>query len=83
MDWTPNKSLPLPNTSTFRRSRAAALASYLLNKSGGETEIARMMIDDIRAALVQGRPQKANEIFSALRHFAGQHPELVQGSAVR
>jgi len=59
---------------------AAALASYLLNKSGGESEIARMMIDDIRAALAEDRPQRASEIFSALRHFASQHPELVQGS---
>lgn len=62
---------------------AAALASYLLNRSGGESEIARMMIDDLRAALAEGQPQKANEIFSALRHFASQHPALVKGSAVR
>ena len=62
---------------------ASALASYLLNRSGGENEIAQMMIDDIHEALAEDRLQRATEIFSALRHFASQHPDLVQGLPAR
>ncbi len=62
---------------------AAALASYLLHKAGGEREIRRMLVDDIRAALDKKRMRHASELFMALRHFLNEHPaacaDLVDG----
>lgn len=55
---------------------ATALASYLLNKSGGEKKITRMIIDDLRAAVAEGRDDRAKELFMALREFASHHPEV-------
>lgn len=54
---------------------AAALASYLLHETGGETEIRRMIVDDIRKALDDDRIQHAGELFMALRHFMSTHPQ--------
>ena len=54
---------------------AAALANYLLNQSGGAERIRAMIIDDIHAALDQGRVRHASELFSALRHFLREHPD--------
>lgn len=53
---------------------AAALGNYLLHKAGGETEIRRMLVDDIRAALGGNRLDHATELLMALRHFMGCHP---------
>jgi len=58
---------------------AAALGRYfLLHKRGGE-EIRDIIVDDIRAALAQGRVKHAAELFSALRHFLETHPEANTG----
>lgn len=48
---------------------ASALANYLLHHEGGETEIRKMMTDDVRAAIGEGRLQHASELFMALREF--------------
>ena len=53
---------------------AAALGNYLLHKAGGEAEIRRMLVDDIRSALTQNRLDHATELLMALRHFVGEHP---------
>ena len=53
---------------------AAALGNYLLHKAGGETEIRRMLVDDIRTALAENRLEHATELLMALRHFMGCHP---------
>ena len=53
---------------------ASALASYLLHKAGGEREIRRMIVDDIRTALDDDRMDHAAQLFMALRHFLSQHP---------
>ncbi len=53
---------------------AAALASYLLHQGGGEMEIRRMIVDDIRKALDEDRLRHAGELFMALRHFMSTHP---------
>lgn len=53
---------------------AACLANYLLHKAGGEMEIRRMMVDDIRLALAEDRIAHAAELFMALRHFLADHP---------
>jgi hypothetical protein len=53
---------------------ASALASYLLHSAGGEEEIRRMIVDDIRVALGEHRTQHATELLMALRHFLDQHP---------
>ncbi len=58
---------------------AAALASYLLHKAGGEKEIRRMMVEDIRKALDENRIRHATELFMALRHFLNQHPQAGEG----
>lgn len=58
---------------------AAALASYLLHKAGGETEIRRMLVDDIRKALDENRIRHATELFMALRHFLIHHPDASSG----
>lgn len=60
---------------------ATALANYLLHKRGGEKEIARMMIEDIHAAMADGRTERAAELFGALRQFINQHPAAVKDSA--
>jgi hypothetical protein len=54
---------------------AAALANYLLRHAGGAQRIRQMIVDDIRAALKQGRSDHAAELFMALRHFLEHHPE--------
>jgi hypothetical protein len=58
---------------------AAALASYLLHQPHGEESIRTMIIDDIHAALDQGRLRHAAELFMALRHFLEQHPNARAG----
>ncbi|KAB2912364.1 MAG: hypothetical protein F9K29_19410 [Hyphomicrobiaceae bacterium] len=55
---------------------AAALADYLLHEEHGSEKIRQMIVDDIRAALMRGDRKHAKELFSALRHFVGTHPEL-------
>jgi hypothetical protein len=55
---------------------AAALASHLLNSTGGAAQIRAMIIDDIRTALREGRAKHASELFAALRHFSETHPDL-------
>jgi hypothetical protein len=54
---------------------AAALANYLLSRSGGAEQIRAMIVDDIRQALKEGRAGHAVELFMALRHFLATHPE--------
>jgi hypothetical protein len=58
---------------------AAALASYLLKQAGGGARIRTMMIEDIHKALDDGRIEHAAELFMALRHFLGAHPEAHEG----
>jgi hypothetical protein len=48
---------------------AAALANYLLHHDGGEQEIRRMLAEDLKAALADGRLQQASELLMALREF--------------
>ncbi len=48
---------------------ASALANYLLHHDGNETEIRKMMTDDLHAAIEDGRLQHASELFMALREF--------------
>jgi len=55
------------------RIAAAALGNYLLHKTGGEAEIRKMLVDDIRSALAEKRLQHASELLMALRHFVGDH----------
>ena len=60
---------------------AAALARYLLRKGNGAEDIRDMIVDDIRAALKDGRIEHAGELFSALRHFLEQNPDARAGFA--
>jgi hypothetical protein len=60
---------------------AAALGNYLLHKAGGETEIRRMLVDDIRTALAEGRLEHASELLMALRHFMSCHPGAAVASS--
>jgi hypothetical protein len=53
---------------------AAALGNYLLHKAGGEAEIRRMLVEDIRAALAENRLAHATELLMALRNFMSEHP---------
>jgi len=53
---------------------ATNLARYLLDHAGGPEEIRTMIVDDIRAALIEKQTQHAGELFSALRHFLQSHP---------
>ena len=53
---------------------AAALGNYLLHRAGGEAEIRRMLVDDIRAALAEKRLEHGTELLMALRHFMSEHP---------
>ena len=57
---------------------AAAFASYLLHSAHGADYVRDMIIDDIHAALEQGRKAHAGELVMALRHFCETHPELYQ-----
>ena len=58
---------------------AAAPASYLAKQPHGGEVIRAMIVDDIRAALDEGRIDHAAELFMALRHFLDQHPEARVG----
>jgi len=60
---------------------AAALANYLLHRSGGKSEIREMLVDDIRAALANNRLGHATELLMALRHFMSEHPDAVMCGA--
>jgi hypothetical protein len=60
---------------------AAAVASYLLHQAGGEMEIRRMIVDDIRKALDEDRLQHASELFMALRHFLSTHPQAAEAAS--
>ena len=52
---------------------AAALASYLLHKAGGQKIIRSMIVDDIREAVEAGRYDRASELLVVLRHFLNEH----------
>jgi len=58
---------------------AAALANHLLNTAGGAEQIRQMIVDDVHAALNEGRIQHASELFAALRHFVDTHAEARAG----
>jgi hypothetical protein len=58
---------------------AAALAQWLLNQPDGSNQIRKMIIDDIHRALDAGQVKHAAGLFSALRHFLGEHPEAGSG----
>jgi hypothetical protein len=58
---------------------ATALACYLLHREHGSEEIRNMIVDDIRAAVRDGRLKHAAELFSALRHFLETHPQAEAG----
>ena len=60
---------------------AASLANLLLHEQHGAETIRAMMVDDIRAALAQGRKAHAAEVLAALRHFLHDHPEGRVGHA--
>ena len=60
---------------------AAALARYLLQSEHGPEKIRSMIVDDIRAALDQGRIEHAAALFGALRHFLSNHPDARTGLA--
>jgi hypothetical protein len=59
---------------------ATALANYLLHQPHGSEAIRTMIIDDIHKALDAGRVKHASELFMALRHFLGEHPEARVGT---
>ncbi len=54
----------------------------LLHKAGGENEIRRMIVDDIRKALDENRIRHATELFMALRHFLNRHLQADGGPAL-
>jgi hypothetical protein len=58
---------------------AAALADYLLHKDHGTDRIRAMIVDDIRAALRDGRPGHAGELVQVLRRFLAAHPDAAAG----
>lgn len=58
---------------------AAALADYLLHEDHGADRILAMIVDDIRAALRDGRPGHAGELVHVLRHFLAEHPDAGPG----
>ena len=55
---------------------AAAMGRYMLKGPHGPEKIRDMIRDDIRAALRRDDKDHARELFMALRHFVGAHPEL-------
>jgi hypothetical protein len=55
---------------------AAALASALMNKSGGPEVIRGMIVDDVRSAFHAGDLAHARELLMALQQFLQAHPEL-------
>lgn len=57
---------------------AAAVASELLHRPGGASEIRQMFVDDMRAALVRGDRPHAAELLTTLRRFLGEHPEAAE-----
>jgi hypothetical protein len=57
---------------------AAALASHLLHSAGGEERIHRMIVEDILAALADGKPGHAAVLLAAFRHFLNEHPHMQQ-----
>jgi hypothetical protein len=60
---------------------ATALARYLLNCNQGSENIRNMIVDDIRAALSDGRMKHAAELLCALRHFLETHSDAQTGVA--
>ena len=59
---------------------AAALADYLMHQHHGPQHIQTMICDDIRAALRRDDLKHARELFEALRHFIGTHPDAARGA---
>lgn len=57
---------------------AAMLGRYLLDRAHGAARIREMIRDDIRGALGRGDRAHARELFMALRHFVGTHPEAMR-----
>ncbi len=46
-----------------------SVGAYTLHHAGDETEIQKMMTEDLHAAIEDGRLQHASELFMALREF--------------
>jgi hypothetical protein len=55
--------------------KAHAAPCHLLTQPHGGETIRTMIIDDIHKALDEGRVRYSAELFMALRHFLGHHPE--------
>jgi hypothetical protein len=55
---------------------ATGLACQLMKQRHGPDKVRTMIVEDIRAALARGDRRHASELFAALRHFLGQHPEI-------
>ncbi len=53
---------------------AAALAGYFLRQPKGETEIRKMIVEDLQAALKDKQLYHATELLMTLRHFLTEHP---------
>jgi len=62
---------------------AAALGGYLLHRAGGEQEICRIIVDDLRSAVADNRLERATELLMALRHYLSEHPAAKLGGAPR
>lgn len=60
---------------------AAGLASKLLKQRHGADKVRTMIVEDIRTALRRGDHRHAQELFAALRHFLGEHPEICGGKS--
>ncbi len=57
------------------RLQALAKAGYLVNTSGGERRLRRIIIDDIRQAQARGDKTHESELKQVLIHFIRTHPD--------
>lgn len=54
---------------------AAELGNYLVHAPGGERQIRRMIIDDIRDAAAAQNAARAAQLKLVLKHFVDTHPQ--------
>ena len=57
---------------------AAALAEYMMHSYKGPQAVARMIAEDLRAALHRDDKEHARELFAVLQHFIAEHPNAAR-----
>lgn len=74
-DLTEEEVLAIAEHEHLPEMAAIAYGQYLVNKSAGEQEVCRMIVEDIRAAQARNDGAHVQTLLHVLHHFLRSHPQ--------